>query len=84
MLKGFQKITLAPGETRKVAFDLGPESLAFWGAGNRFGVEPARVTIWIAANKELGMSKNPWRIQCNMVRNEVDYDRKPCVMRSLN
>jgi beta-glucosidase len=54
MLKGFQKITLAPGETRKVAFDLDAESFAFWGEKNRFGVEPARVTIWIAPNSAEG------------------------------
>jgi beta-glucosidase len=50
MLKGFQSVTLGPGETRKVTFDVDAEKFAFWGADNTFGVEPARVTLWIAAN----------------------------------
>jgi beta-glucosidase len=54
MLKGFQRFTLAPGESRKINFDLEAETFAFWGAENRFGVEPARVTIWIAPNSAEG------------------------------
>ena len=54
MLKGFQRVTLAPGESRKVVFDLDAAALAFWGAENTFGVEPARVTVWIAPNSGEG------------------------------
>jgi beta-glucosidase len=54
MLKGFQRVNLAAGESRKVTFDLDAQTFAFWGAENRFGVEPARVTIWIAPNSEEG------------------------------
>jgi beta-glucosidase len=54
MLKGFQRFSLAPGESRKINFDLDTETFAFWGADNKFGVEPARVTIWIAPNSAEG------------------------------
>ena len=54
MLKGFQRVTLAPGESRKVVFDVDAKTFAFWGAENTFGVEPARVTIWIAPNSAEG------------------------------
>ena len=54
MLKGFERFTLAPGESRKINFDLDAETFAFWGAENKFGVEPARVTIWIAPNSAEG------------------------------
>jgi beta-glucosidase len=54
MLKGFQRLTLAPGESRKVTFDLDAETFAFWGAENKFGVEPARLTVWIAPNSAEG------------------------------
>jgi len=54
MLKGFERFTLAPGESRKIKFDLDAETFAFWGAENRFAVEPARVTIWIAPNSAEG------------------------------
>jgi beta-glucosidase len=56
MLKGFQRLTLAPGESRKVTFDLDAETFAFWGANNKFGVEPARLTVWIAPNSAEGQS----------------------------
>lgn len=54
MLKGFQRVMLAPGESRTVNFDLDAETFAFWGAENTFGVETARVTIWIAPNSAEG------------------------------
>ncbi len=56
MLKGFQSVSLAPGESRKVTFELDAETFAFWGAENTYGVEPARVTIWIAPNSAEGQS----------------------------
>ena len=56
MLKGFQSVSLAPGESRKVTFDLDANSFAFWGATNSFGVEPARVTVWIAPSSTEGQS----------------------------
>jgi len=54
MLKGFQSLTLGPGESRKVTFDVDAESFAFWGAENTFGVEPARVTLWVAPSSAEG------------------------------
>jgi beta-glucosidase len=55
-LKGFQRVTLAPGETKKVAFRLGPEAFAIWNDRNQFAVEPARVTIWISPDSASGSS----------------------------
>ena len=56
MLKGFQKVALAPSESRKVTFELGADTFAFWGAENKFAVEPAHVAIWIAPNSAEGES----------------------------
>jgi len=56
MLKGFQKVALAAGESRQVTFELSADTFAFWGAENKFGVEPAHVTIWIAPNSAEGES----------------------------
>ena len=49
-LKAFQRVTVKPGETKKVVFQLGPEAFAFWGQANTLGVEPSKVTIWVGAN----------------------------------
>jgi beta-glucosidase len=54
MLKGFKTVSLAPGETQKVSFDVDAETFAFWGAEHRFGVEPARATVWIAPDSARG------------------------------
>jgi beta-glucosidase len=53
-LKGFQHIVLAPGETRKITFNLGPDAFALWNASNQFAVEPSKVTIWISPDSASG------------------------------
>jgi len=54
-LSGFQRVTLAPGETKKVTFQLGPEALAIWNDQQKFAAEPAKVTLWIAADSSQGL-----------------------------
>ncbi|MBT2292964.1 glycoside hydrolase family 3 C-terminal domain-containing protein [Paenibacillus albidus] len=44
-LKGFRKITLAPGEETIVIFKLGFEELAIWNKNLKFSAEPCRVTV---------------------------------------
>jgi beta-glucosidase len=53
-LSGFQRIALAPGETKKVTFPLGPEAFAFWNDQNKFAAEPARVTLWVGPDSSHG------------------------------
>jgi beta-glucosidase len=53
-LKGFQRIALAPGETKKVKFELKPEAFAMWNAGNDFAAEAAKVAIWISPDSASG------------------------------
>ncbi len=53
-LKGFRRVALAPAETKKVTFDLGPEAFAMWNDRNQFAVEPAKVSIWISPDSARG------------------------------
>ncbi len=46
-LKGFQKISLEPGETRNVALEITLESLAFYDLNLKFIVEPGEFEIMI-------------------------------------
>ncbi|HTV41599.1 MAG TPA: glycoside hydrolase family 3 N-terminal domain-containing protein [Candidatus Sulfotelmatobacter sp.] len=46
-LKGFQKIELQPGETRTVAMDITPESLAFYDIHMDYVVEPGEFEIMV-------------------------------------
>jgi beta-glucosidase len=54
MLKGFQKIAMAPGETRKVKFEIKPEAFAIWNDHNEFAAEPAKVKVWISPDSAHG------------------------------
>jgi beta-glucosidase len=53
-LKGFQKIYLAPEESRKVIFTLNAEALGLWNDANKQTVEASRATIWIAPDSASG------------------------------
>lgn len=53
-LKGFQRIALAPGETREVSFTLTRDDLAFCRRDRTFGAEPGEFQTWIAGNSESG------------------------------
>jgi len=53
-LEGFQRIALAPGESRQVTFAVAPQAFAFWNAQNQFETEPARVTFWISPDSARG------------------------------
>lgn len=49
-LKGFRRISLKPGETRSVSFDILPETLAFYDADMKYGVEKGTFTIMIGSS----------------------------------
>jgi beta-glucosidase len=53
-LKGFQHVTLAPGETKRVTFDLKPEAFAIWNDHNQFAAEPAKLSVWISPDSAHG------------------------------
>jgi beta-glucosidase len=47
-LKGFQRIFLAPGESRQVSFTLTKRELSFWNIDMKHVVEPGELTVWVA------------------------------------
>jgi beta-glucosidase len=53
-LKGFQRVTLAPGETKNVSFTLGPDAFTIWSDQNKFAVEAAHVTVWVSPDSAHG------------------------------
>lgn len=53
-LKGFERITLAPGETKTVSFALAAKAFSVWTPQNRFAVEPSEVTVWVAPDSAHG------------------------------
>jgi beta-glucosidase len=53
-LKAFQRISLAPGETKKVSFSLTPESFAVWDIQNNYTVESCEARIWVSPDSASG------------------------------
>jgi beta-glucosidase len=49
-LKGFQRVTLQPGEKRRVDFTLTREHLSFWNRDMRFVVEPGEFRVMVGSN----------------------------------
>jgi beta-glucosidase len=51
-LKGFQRITLQPGEKKRVEFRLGPEHLGFYDRMMKFVVEPGEFKVMVGSSSE--------------------------------
>jgi beta-glucosidase len=51
-LKGFQKVTLAPGEKTTVTLDITPEALAFYDINMKYVVEPGEFEIMIGTSSQ--------------------------------
>jgi beta-glucosidase len=50
-LKGFERVTLAPGESRTVTFTLGEAELRYWSAAERGWVmDPGAFDVWIGGD----------------------------------
>jgi beta-glucosidase len=55
-LKGFSRIHLLAGESKTVLFRLSPASLAVWGAGQQWKVEPGKYTIYVGGGSQATLS----------------------------
>ncbi|MGE7826842.1 glycoside hydrolase family 3 N-terminal domain-containing protein [Paenibacillus sp. NPDC093718] len=49
-LKGFQKVWLAPGESRKIAFKITGEELTFWSPASGYTAEPGTFKVYIGSS----------------------------------
>lgn len=49
-LKGFEKLSLKPGETRQVKFEISEKDLMFYDLNMNYAAEPGDFKLWIAAS----------------------------------
>jgi beta-glucosidase len=49
-LKGFARVTLAPGESKQVSFPLGFDELSFFDNSGKQVIEPSDYTVWIGGD----------------------------------
>jgi beta-glucosidase len=54
-LRGFERVTLRPGERRRVEFTLGPEQLGFYDQRMRFVVEPGEFKLYAGTSSVGGL-----------------------------
>ena len=57
-LKRFQRVELAPGDTKTVTFELPVEELAFWNIDMEYVVEPGDFRLWVAGDSDSGNPVN--------------------------
>ena len=51
-LKGFQRVTLAPGETKQIEFTLGFDELSYYNLEMDRVIEPTRYQVWVGGSSE--------------------------------
>lgn len=55
-LKGFERITVAPKESREVAFSLGPDELTYWNAATRDWVhDTSTFDVWVGGDSSASL-----------------------------
>ena len=48
-LRGFERVALDPGETRRVTFRLRADQFALWAQGGGWRIEPGRIEIMVGS-----------------------------------
>jgi len=54
-LKGFQRIALQPGESRRVEFNLGLEELSYYGPGGQWVCDPGDFKVWVGGDSDASL-----------------------------
>jgi beta-glucosidase len=54
-LDGFQRVSLKPGQTRRVTFTLGPTNLGFYNNQGQFAVEPGGFDVYVGDSSAGGL-----------------------------
>jgi beta-glucosidase len=50
-LKGFERVSLAPGESKTVTFNLGPQELGYWSGQSKSWIEePEQFDVWVGGD----------------------------------
>ena len=63
VLRGFERISLKPGESRDVTFTLTPQDLGLWDSEMRFTVEPGLFEVFVGASSTDIRLKSSFKIQ---------------------
>ena len=53
-LEGFQRVTLAPGQSKTVTFTLGTQNFGFYNDQGQFVVQPGPFDLWVSDSSDVG------------------------------
>ena len=56
-LKAFSRVSLQPGETKTITFEVPQSELAVWNAEKQWAVEPGAYTIWVGDSSQATLSE---------------------------
>ena len=56
-LKGFRRVTLEPGETKTVTFELTDKELGYWNRNGDYVVEPGDFKVWVTDAFQDGLER---------------------------
>jgi len=62
MLEGFQRVSLNPGQTQTVTFNLGPQNLGFYNELGQFSVQPGPFDLWVG-DSSIGGTHSTFTVQ---------------------
>ena len=54
-LNGFQRVTLAPGQTKTVTFTLGPSNIGFYNNQGHFEIDSGPVSVYVGDSSTGGL-----------------------------
>jgi len=54
-LDGFQRVTLAPGQTKTITFTLGPDQFGFYNNSGQFEIDPGTVDVYVGDSSTGGL-----------------------------
>jgi beta-glucosidase len=57
-LRGFDRVTLAPGQTKTVTFKLGRNDVGFYDNSGRFVIEPGQIDVYAGDSSKASLSKS--------------------------
>jgi beta-glucosidase len=57
-LRGFERVTLGPGQTRTVGFTLDRSDFGFYDSRGRFVVEPGQIDVYAGDSSDAALTKS--------------------------
>jgi len=77
-LRGFERITLAPGQTRTVTFTLGPEELSFWSVSDdRLRIEAGIYTVRVGGSSDNLPRSGTFKLTSSMLYDSATGETSP-------